>query len=171
LPQVPQYLLVGKGYAVSSLDFNLLTGDNAAVHTAAGFEQNQFYAIAGAYHNGPLSVVMTFGLWGVITWVWFVAAGFWVLYRNYRYGDPALQRVNLFLFVAFTSRMIYFLTIFGQIDVDIAIFGGWLGLGIALNGGVCHPAPAPALASSKLPVLGSVRAHLQPTFRRPNMSV
>jgi len=169
LPQIPHYLLLGKGYSLSVSDFQLMGGADAAIHSFSGFEENQFYAVAGAYHNGPLSVIMTFGIWGVITFGWFVTAGFWVLYRNYRYGDPALQKVNLFLLVAFASRFIYFLTIFGELDLDIMSFGGWLGLSVGLNGGVCHPAPVPALAANRYPALAGVRSHLQPAFRRPNI--
>jgi hypothetical protein len=171
LPQIPQYLLLGKGYAINRRDIDALTGSNVAIRTIKGFDENQYMALSGTYHNGPLSVVMTFGIWGVITVIWFWAAGVWVLSHNYRYGDPALKKINLFLLVAFVSRIIYFLTIFGSIDLDILIFGGWLGLSVALNGGVCQPAPAPATAGSKLPDVGSVRAHLQPTFRRPNVQI
>ncbi len=169
LPEVPHYLLVGKGYALSANDFALLGGPDAAIRTASGFEENQLYALSGAYHNGPLSVVMSFGIWGVMAVVWFWAAGLWVLYRNYRYGDPALQKVNLFLLVAFASRIIFFLTIFGQLDLDILNFGGWLGLGVALNGGASSPAPATVLVPNRYPAFAGVRAHLQPAFRRPNI--
>jgi hypothetical protein len=170
LPQVPHYLLIGKGYAVSSMDFNQLTGDNAAIHSvAAGFEQNQYFAIAGAYHNGPLSVIMTFGIWGCIAVIWFWVAGMWVLSCNYRYGNPVLQKVNLFLLVAFAARIVYFLTIFGQIDLDILTFSGWLGLSVALNGGVCQPAPAPTLAGNRLQAFAEMRRRLQPALRRPTI--
>jgi len=167
LPQVPQYLMLGKGYALSANDFQLLAGPDAAIRNNSG--ENQIMALSGTYHNGPLSVIMTFGLWGVIALVWFLAAGTWVLYCNYRYGDPALQRVNLFLLVAFTSRAIFFLLMFGALDLDMLNFGGFLGLGVGLNGGVCHRAPEPARATSKFQAFGGVRSHLQPTFRRPKI--
>lgn len=119
------------------------------------------------YHNGPLSIILTFGIWGTIAMIWFWVAGVWVLYRNYRYGDPALRTVNTFLLAAFVSRIVFFFFIFGDIDTDILHFGGWLGLGVALNGGACKPASAPARVTNKYPAFANVRAHLQPTFRRP----
>jgi len=129
LPQVPQYLLVGKGYAVSSLDFNLLTETMRPFAPLPASSKNQFFAIAGAYHNGPLSVVMTFGLWGVITWVWFLAAGFWVLYRNYRYGIRRCKKQTCFVCgFCFAHRL--FPHDIGQIDMDVTMFGGWLALAL-----------------------------------------
>jgi hypothetical protein len=164
LPEVPKHLMLGKGYALAVTDFQLLAGSDAAIHKT--FDENQIFALSGSYHNGPLSVVMIFGLWGVIAFVWFVAAGVWVLYRNWRYGDPALRTVNLFLLVAFVSRLIFFIVIFGALDDDMVNFAGFLGLGVALNGGVCSPAPAPVRATSKYQAFVGVRAHLQPTVRR-----
>lgn len=168
LPQIPQYLLLGKGYAVSKMDFDSLTGANYAIHVNADFAEDQYMALAGAYHNGPLSVVMTFGLWGVIAFVWFLSAGVWTLHRNYRYGDPALRTMNMFLLVAFVVRIMSFILLAGDIGGDMLAFGGWLGLSVALNGGVCRraPAPAPARATSKLQTFGGVRPYLQPTLRR-----
>ena len=167
--QIPEYLLVGKGYALSANDFQLLAGPDAAVHVASGFAENQILAVSGGYHNGPLSVILTFGLWGVITVIWFWVAGTWVLYRNYRYGDPALRTANIFLLAAFVSRIIFFLFIFGDIGSEIQFFCGWLGMGVALNGGVCQPSPTPALAANKSPAFVGIRSHLHPTLRRPTV--
>ena len=166
LPQVPRYLLLGKGYALSPNDYQLLAGSDAAVRGVGGFAENQLYAVSGGYHNGPLSVIMTFGIWGAIAFVWFLAAGIWVLYRNWRYGDPALQRVNLFLLVAFVARTILFLVVYGALDDDMLNFGGFLGLGVALNGGVCRRAPEPVRETKKVQAFGGGRPRLQPTFRR-----
>jgi hypothetical protein len=171
LPQIPQHLLVGKGYAISRNDIDTLTGTDRAMRTFKGFDENQYMALSGTYHNGPLSVVMTFGIWGVITMIWFWIASVWVLHRNYLHGNPALRTVNTFLWCAFVVKIIFFLLQGGDIAVDMLNFGGWLGLSVALNGGVCQPAPAPAPAANKYPAFDNVRAHLQPTFRRPNARV
>ncbi len=137
LPQIPQHLLLGKGFALSSRDFDLLTGTDAAIHVGSDFAEDQLMALAGGYHNGQLSVILSFGIWGVITVIWFWAASMWVLRRNYRYGDPALRTVNTFLLVTFGARIL----IFASIDGDMLFYCGLLGLSIALNGGVCQPAP------------------------------
>ena len=166
LPQVPHYLMLGKGYALSVNDFQLLGGADAAVQVSSDFAENKYMAVAGAYHNGPLSVLMTFGLWGGIAFSWFLIAGTWVLYRNYRYGDPALWTMNAFLLAIFVVRIIAFFFIFGGLDGDMAHFGGLLGLGVSLNGGVCQPVPEPTRENNKLHAFRGIRAHLQPTLRR-----
>ncbi|MFZ0829045.1 MAG: O-antigen ligase family protein [Verrucomicrobiia bacterium] len=170
LPEVPKHLMLGKGYALSANDFQLMAGYDAAIRTAnSTFAENDIYALAGTYHNGPLSVLLTFGIGGAIAFIWFVAAGIWVLFCNWRYGDPALQTVNLFLLVAFVARTVFFLVVYGALDDDMLNFAGFLGLGVGLNGGVCSPAPELAQAANKVQVFGRVRAHLQPTLRRPGV--
>lgn len=161
LPQIPQHLLLGKGFALSSRDFDLLTGSDAAIRPGGDFAENQFLAVGGVYHNGQLTVLLTFGLWGCIAMIWFWSASMWVLYRNYRYGDPALRTVNMFLMVIFGLRIF----IFAAIDTDMLYYCGWLGLGVSLNGGVCQPVPQPQ-ATNKFQAFNDIRSHLRPTFRR-----
>jgi hypothetical protein len=125
--------------------------------------------LSGSYHSGPLSVVLTFGLWGVIAVVWLWIAGIWVLYNNYRHGNPALRTVNTFLLAAFVAKIIFFILLFGDIGSDMLTFGGYLGLSVSLNGGVCHPAPEPVPETNKFQAFDDIRPHLQPTFRRPKI--
>ena len=37
-------------------------------------------AMAGDYHNGPLSVLIPFGIWGLAAFVWLLVAGARFLY-------------------------------------------------------------------------------------------
>jgi hypothetical protein len=149
------------------MDLELLTGSDAAIQGT--FAENQPSALSGSYHSGPLSVVMTFGIWGVITMVWFWIAAIWVFYNNHRYGAPALRMVNTFLLAAFVTKIITFILIAGDMGSDMLRFGGWLGLCVSLNGGVSRPTPAPARATSKFQAFDDIRSHLQPTFRRPKI--
>jgi hypothetical protein len=165
LPQIPQHLLLGKGFAVSKMDYDLLSGSDAAIHVGSSFAENQYMALAGGYHNGPLSVILGFGIWGCIAMIWFWVASLQTLYRNYRYGDPALRTVNMFLLIAFSARIL----MFAAIDGDMVNYCGLLGLGVSLNGGACPPVPQSAPAVNKLQPVTDIRAHLQPTFRRPNL--
>ena len=50
-------------------------------------ESQQGLAISSDFHNGPLSVIIPLGIWGVIAVLWLMIAGIWVTYCNYRYGD------------------------------------------------------------------------------------
>ena len=135
LPEVPKYLIVGKGYALKPADLYLA---NQAV--MRGMVKNyEVYLVSGAYHNGPLSVIIPFGIFGAIAVLWMMGAGVWALYRNYRYGDSKLQVVNTFLFAMFVVRIIVFFTLFGGIEGDIHRLLGPLGLSIAINRGVRKP--------------------------------
>ena len=169
LPQVPKHLMLGRGYAFSSNDFQLLAGYDAAIHFNNNFDENQIMALSGTYHSGPLTVILIFGIWGLIALVWFWGAGIWVLYNNYRYGDPLLRTVNTFLLSIFLARIVFYLFIFGDFGTDMFYFCGLLGLGVSLNGGVCQPAPAPIRATEKYQAFVGVRPHLQPTLRRPGI--
>jgi hypothetical protein len=152
LPQVPKYLLVGKGFAMSPGDFDYSLSDFTGTMRATSEDQG-WAGLAGDYHNGPLSVIILFGLWGAIAFIWFLAAGLHVLYRNYRYGDPALNTINCFLLAAFIVRMLIFFIIVGGIQYDLPMLVGYLGLSVALNGGVARrPAASQLPTELALPV-------------------
>lgn len=135
LPDVPRYLFKGKGY---SLDPNELY---MGVTVAAGgsTQAAAAAAIAGDYHNGPLSVVIPFGIYGTVTFVWFLAAGAWVLRQNLRYGDPAFHTINAFLLACFITRVIFFIFVFGALYHELFNFTGLVGLSVSLNGGLRRP--------------------------------
>ena len=90
--------------------------------------------VAGDYHNGPLSVIIPFGLLGAIAFTWMLAAAIRLLYHYHRFGDPALQRVNTFLLAAFVAKTLFFVFIFGALYSDLITFIGLVGLAISLNG-------------------------------------
>ena len=117
--------------------------------------------LVGDYHNGPLSVLLPFGMFGAIAFVWLLVAGVRVLYHNYKFGDPAYQNINTFLFAYFIAKVIFFLGVFGGLHGDLPVFLGLLGLSISLNGGVAKPAVAP----EPKPVFTRFNPH--PSVRRP----
>ena len=94
--------------------------------------------ITGDFHNGPLSVLLTFGIWGVIAFVWLHLAGLRALIRNYRYGDPELRTVNTFMLTAYFVQMVMFWFVFGSMYSETIIFVSFLGFSVAVNGGVAH---------------------------------
>lgn len=147
LPQVPKYLLLGKGYAFTAETFNESMGYDAMFHTTIDASQDPL-ALSSDFHSGPLSVVISFGIWGVLAWLWYWAAGFWVMWRNYRYGDPELAHINQFFFTIFIGKCFGFLFIFGAIVDDVGGFATLIGLSIALNHGVMGPRPQPRVSPS-----------------------
>jgi hypothetical protein len=165
LPHVPQYLLLGKGLAITPEEFNEMMGDTTLATAASQFDPSQnTQALAYDYHNGTLSVLIPFGIWGAITFLWFLIAGLWVMFRNFRYGDPALQSVNIFLFADFFVTFVFFF-IGGSLNSDMMKLGGLLGLSVAINGGVRRSVPQPAQADRSFPPAEPF-PRLRPGFQR-----
>jgi hypothetical protein len=158
-PMVPQYLLLGRGYAISQGD--LAVANNQILGSGNDHETQ---IIAGDFHSGPLSVLIPLGIWGAIATLWLWFAGLGVLYKNYRYGNPSVRVFNTFLLANFISSILMFLFIFGGIEADLANYIVTLGLSVSINGGVARPASAsmPVKAVSVPPS----RPSLQPFYQR-----
>jgi hypothetical protein len=137
LPQIPQYFWLGKGYLISPLDYNFVMGWDASVHSQ--FAENEGLALSDDFHNGPLSIIIPLGIWGMIGFMWFLLVATRVFYANYRYSSPALQTINTFILAVFISKTFYFLFVYGSFYADFLQFTAWLGFSVSLNGGVCRP--------------------------------
>ena len=109
LPDVPRYLFHGKGYGLDPTDLYLA---GQSERRFAG-EELSGTILAGDYHNGPLSVLIPFGIYGMIAFVWFLFAGTRALYQNYKFGNPAYRTVNVFLLASFLVHAFYFFVFFG----------------------------------------------------------
>lgn len=140
VPEIPKYLLLGKGLGIDANDlaeYYEFWNNNGGVGGAVGGG----LTAAGDYHSGPLSLIIQFGIWGVIGFLWFLVASFKVLWRNFKYGDSDARRINTFLLSYFIGRIIIFLFIFGGFYGDVMLFTGIVGFSVALNGGVAKPVP------------------------------
>lgn len=137
LPQIPQYFWLGKGYAIDPTDL-YLTQKAVMQGLASDYEAA---LVSGDYHNGPLSVIIPFGIWGMIALLWLLFAAGRVLYRNYRFGDSAIKNLNTFLWAAFVARALFFFAGFGSLHSDLTIFLGLVGFSVAVNGGVRRGQP------------------------------
>ena len=137
LPTVPQYLLLGKGYAIDPGELSMAQITKDTVQNAI---------VAGDYHSGPLTVIVPLGIWGAIGFLWFLGASIRVLHRNFRYGDSELRVINTFLLTYFVVRTITFFVVFGSFHTDFCTFTGLIALSISINGGVRGPVKVPATA-------------------------
>jgi hypothetical protein len=133
MPEVPKYLFRGKGWGIDARDFFTSVEMGEVGNPLAST------ILVGDFHNGPLSVLIPFGLYGAIAFVWFLVAGLRVLHRNWKFGSPALHSVNTLLLAAFAARAVFFFGFFGSLHSDMAIFTGILGLSVALNGTNASP--------------------------------
>jgi hypothetical protein len=129
LPQVPQYFFKGKGYNLSG-DELYMSRESSFRGLAAQWEGA---ALAGDYHNGPLSVLIPFGIWGLAAFAWLLVTGVRFLYTNFRESAPELRQINAFLLALFLARILFFVFIFGTLDGDLYHFVGILGFSVALN--------------------------------------
>jgi hypothetical protein len=133
LPQVPRYLLTPKGLGMDGFDIEL-TSDLIN----RGLAKSQDIAIlAGDYHNGPLSILIPFGIWGFAGWLWFLVASIRALWLNYRYGRESLRKANTALLAYFLARLFVFFVIFGGFFSELIVFVGLVSFSLALNGGIC----------------------------------
>jgi hypothetical protein len=130
LPTIPQYLVVGKGLGIDARDLALLADTNR------GSQTGDIASLAGDYHSGPLSLIIPFGLGGVVGFFWFLFASIRVLHKNYQFGDPEYRRYNRFLLSFFLANTFMFFFIVGSFYSGMATFAGIVGLSVALNHGV-----------------------------------
>ena len=126
-PEIPRYLIVGKGYSFNPMDQALARGNR------------QSFELTGDYHNGPLSIILPFGIFGLLAFIWLMFVAIRVVYRNYQFGDPAFHQYNAFIYAYFVVKVVFFFTIFGSLHSDLPLFLGLLGLSISINGGVSKP--------------------------------
>jgi len=145
VPQIPKYFWFGKGYFVTETDYYLATESvrRGLIHD---FE---LALLAGDYHNGPLSIILPFGIWGVLAFLAFLIAATRVFYLNYRHGNPALHAINTLLFAYFLARTVQFLFVFGQVHTELGMLAALVGLSVSLNGGVARATAPAALAAQK----------------------
>jgi hypothetical protein len=138
-PDVKKHLWNGKGLQLSGVDLDL-TDDMVRRGLLSSQEEAM---LTGNYHNGPLTVLIPFGVWGMAGWLWFLAASTRALHRNYRYGDQSLKMLNTFLLALFLAKAILFFLVFGDFRSGLASFLGIVGLSVALNHGIRGPVRAP----------------------------
>jgi len=163
LPQIPPHLLLGKGYAISMEDVELM-GRDSAFHSID--ESQQGLAVSSDFHNGPLSVIIPFGIWGVFAFLWFLLAGLRVMYCNFRYGDGSLRTINTFLWVHYLYFALKFLFLYGALASDMLIFASTIGFSIAMNGGMRRPAPQPVKARQPMVHPAKILPRARPAFQR-----
>jgi hypothetical protein len=132
LPDIPHYFFLGKGLVFDSNDMAMFfTFGNQVGGEVGGGSQ-----IASDFHNGPLSLIIPFGIWGVLAFLWFLIASMKILWKNYKYGEADLHKINTFMLCYFIAKTIMFMFIFGGFYSDLVSFAGIIGMSISLNRGM-----------------------------------
>jgi hypothetical protein len=131
--EVPKYLLIGKGYGVDPTEIFLVNEANRMGLATSGMESQ---LLTGDYHSGPLSVLIPFGVFGVIGFLWVLIGGYRILSWNRRFGDTRLRPINTVLLAFYVAYTVSFFFIFGAFNSELCVFLGVCGLSVSLNGGV-----------------------------------
>jgi len=159
-PKVPDYLLLGKGYSISKEDYDMIGSGQfnnmQASHIDASEES---LAISSDFHSGPLSTLVPFGLWGGIGILWLMGASFHVVYRNYKFGDPELRTLNIYLLVSCVGSIIGFFFIFGAFSDAVGGYAKMAGFSLAMNGGLARAVAKPVFNPriKPLPAVGAMQ--------------
>jgi O-antigen ligase len=132
---VPEYFWLGKGLTIRSEDMDW-------VPIMARYRENiqPWYAsyLTGEHHNGLLSVLLSFGIFGLLCFLWFAGAVFWVLRQNMKYGDAEIVCINRLLFAFYIAYLLMFCTYFGTLYWQLRDITGIVGISVAINHGVCR---------------------------------
>jgi hypothetical protein len=151
---VPKYFWKGKGFVIDPKDLYF-----AEESLKRGFVKDNELAIqAGDYHNGPLSILIPFGVWGMIGFLWFCGESFRILWNNLRWGAPEMRIINSFLFASFLVRTFFFFTFYGAFSGDMWLFATFVGVGLSVNGGMAEKAVKPRLEYRRTPQAQLVEA-------------
>lgn len=145
--QVPQYLWLGKGFALDPTDLHFVQES-----LRRGFIQSYEGAmISGEFHSGPLSLLIGFGIPGTVTFIAFLVAGWRVVRHNRQHSPPELRSINTFIHACYLCRICFFFGVYGDVGLDLAYFTGLVGASLALNGDGRDPVPAPAPTAAPAP--------------------
>ena len=151
MPQIPQYLLVGKGYTFSGAEQAQLEKD--MTWKAPNWLATITMALCPSFcRSGFLAQSLLSGCWSL---------GIRVVYQNYQFGDPAYHNINTFLFAYFVVKVIFFSLFSARLHRILPMFLGMLGLSISVNGGVAKPVVVPQ------PKIVFNRFKLHPSAHRP----
>lgn len=132
---VPEYFWLGKGLAIRSEDM-----DWVQVVRRYREATQPWYAsyLTGEHHNGLLSVLLSFGIFGLLGFFWFAGVVFWVLRQNMKYGDEDVACLNRLLYAFYFVYLALFCTYFGTLYWQLRDITGIVGVSIAINHGVCR---------------------------------
>lgn len=148
LPKVKEHLWLGEGLAISPDELYM-----SSVNVSTGYGiQAETSSTAGDYHSGPLSVLIPFGVWGMLAFLWLGWVGIRFLRRQIVMGPPRLQTINRLLFASFVTNVICFFAVFGDLTTNLAQLVGLLGLAASLNGGATQQ-PTMASEDTEVPTL------------------
>lgn len=111
IPNVPQYLWVGRGIAQNIMDFAYLQ--------QSWYKGAEFFYFMGGYHSGPFSLILDWGVVGTVSFTVFfliVTLDAWRVVRRYcRPGGSLVSRYYAYLTILMTFEIVSYYLIFGSV--------------------------------------------------------
>lgn len=129
-PEVWEHFWLGKGLTSSARNYYLET----QAYRYGLADEYEMTILAGDYHNGPLTLIIPFGIWGVLAFIAFLLASLRVMWRNRQAGTGWLPNINRVILSVFITKIIFFFGVFGSFATDFFGFVGLIGLSVSLNG-------------------------------------
>jgi hypothetical protein len=121
-----------------------------AVRRGIAYTVDESTLVCGSYHQGILTVIIPFGLWGLLLFAWFCYSSLKIMFRHYRQGKESLKLINTFLLATFICRLLFYIFLYGQFELDLSVFVGLIGLSISLNGGVKSVDETPEIIATQV---------------------
>lgn len=114
MKKLPDYWLIGKGYAFSEKEAIAVTGANRAT------DEISWAIVTSSYHNGPISLLLGLGVFGFLIGLSLMFA---ICARHGRllkepWSDPRLRQCHQVIYAMLLVHVGVFLTIYGDVQVS-----------------------------------------------------
>lgn len=120
VPNIDRYLFIGRGLARDVTSFAWLR--------SAWYDSPAFFYHMGRYHSGPFSLLLDYGLLGIVSFTMFFFLSIregWATIRHY-VGRPysLMERYYVYLTILLTYELLAFFLVFGDVDLQLFQFLG-----------------------------------------------
>lgn len=118
MKKLPNYWLVGKGYAFSEKEAVAVSGANRAT------DEISWAIVTSSYHNGPISLLLGLGIFGLLIGIGLMIA---IAGRHGRFlkkpwNDPKLKQCHQVIYAMYVVQVAVFLTIYGDVQISFPVF-------------------------------------------------
>lgn len=120
--ELPEYLLLGKGFTFDPRPLEYLV-KLLPVEAWAG--------LTSSYHNGPLSILITTGIPGLVLMVlfsWVTLVRHWQLDLKREWASDELRHIHFVFTAVLTAAIAVFWTLYGDLFVSLPEMLIWLGI-------------------------------------------
>lgn len=113
IKEIPNYLLIGQGLAFDSREILSLLGSDSYVR--------EWALVTHCYHQGILSLLLIFGVPGLVAGLVILASAFFRHYRlfhSYAWNDNRLQRIHKVMLCVLVTQIVKYILVYGDVHVS-----------------------------------------------------